>query len=231
MQAIARRVTGTFCSRTEQNRAVSSVRRLPDEEVAAEVTRLCGDLRAARHAVGMTTREVAEHARIQQATVWRMETAKNQPTLLRYLLAVLAVGSLVDLDDGTARPIVSMFDWPSHPGYRQQEPIGDVTWTEDDWWRNRVVRVPRWRLGSELWWARQLDVPERLDVSAACRLLGMNHHTLTDVEFGPGWPSLASLVRTAGLTGRKVVLNAIDDGWRTPPWVPATWSPTPSATP
>ena len=74
------------------------------------------------------------------------------------------------------------------------------------------------RLGSELWWARYSELAEPLDAEAACRWPGISHHTLSNVETGPKWPDLASVVRVAGLTGRRLVMAPLAAGLRLPPW-------------
>lgn len=82
---------------------------------------------------------------------------------------------------------------------------------------------------------RQLE--KYLSDDAMCELLAISHHTLRSVEFGPrleskkrgvegsptdaavvGWPRLASMVRVAAVTGRRLVL--VDEALlqRLPPW-------------
>lgn len=201
---------------------------LTDAEVDNEVSRLCADLRQARNASGETTRAVAAAIQVPQATVWRIETGQVQPTFLRFLLLTLAVDHVVDLDDCTQRVLVPCVLWPTNPQYPKVLPIsagpGEAGQRRDR--QQAAARPYRVRVASELWWARQLDMPEPLSAQDVCRRLEMNHHTLSDVEFGPGWPSLASVVRVAGLLGRRLVLNRAEDGWRLPPWVASTWSPT-----
>ena len=202
---------------------------LTDAEVDAEVSRLCSDLREARIGSGETTRAVASAIQVPQATVWRIETGQVQPTFLRFLLLTLAADHVVDLDDGTQRPLMPCVLWPSNPQYPEVRLISAGP-EEAGQRRDRqqaAARPYRVRVASELWWARQLDMPDPLSAQDMCRRLEMNHHTLSDVEFGPGWPSLASLVRVAGLLGRRLVLNRGEDGWRLPPWVASTWTPTP----
>lgn len=203
---------------------------LTDAEVAVEVRRLCYDLRQARDAAGKTGREVAEEAQITQSTVWRIETAQHQPTYLRFILLTLAADHLVDLDDGTGRPLIPLPLWPPSREYRYKPPISAgrsrAAQRRDD--QQMDAQPYRHRIGSELWYARYRDMPEPLSAEEVCRRLDMNHHTLADVESGPGWPNLASVVRVAGLVGRQLVLNAREHGWRSPPWVTSTWRPTPT---
>jgi hypothetical protein len=80
---------------------------------------------------------------------------------------------------------------------------------------DRAAHADRVRVGAELWWARQHELDPPLDAAALCSLLGMSAHTLTAVEFGPAWPDLASLIRVAGVTGRRVMV--VDRAWPAPP--------------
>src|SRR4051812_29141274 len=97
---------------TAQTQRVHKGQVLTDDEVGTEVSRLCSDVRRARDRSGRTGRDVAAAMQIPQATVWRIETGKNQPTFLRFILLALAAGHLVDLNDGTGRPLVPGDSWP-----------------------------------------------------------------------------------------------------------------------
>jgi hypothetical protein len=91
--------------------------------------------------------------------------------------------------------------------------------------RLHSVRI---RLGCELWSARYIELVEPLDAAGACRLLDISHHTLQAVERGPKWPDLATFVRVAALTGRRLVLTSQEAGLRAPPW---PFPPPPGAAP
>lgn len=193
--------------------------------VAAEVTRLCGELRELRVDGHVSTRDAAELAGIPQATLWRMESARHPPTFLRVLCVAFAVGATVDLDDGRGRAPVTVKAVFAPPGYIPRKAEDPPPKVLADPWKSQLVGelmpTGRVRVGAELWWGRMTEFGRPLEAESACRLLDMSHHTLTDIEFGPGWPSLTSVVRVAGLTGRRVVLNRGVNTWRTPPWVAA----------
>jgi transcriptional regulator with XRE-family HTH domain len=192
---------------------------LPREAVEAEVARLCQELAEARRARGLSIRSVAESAGINHGTVWRIENGRSRPTLLRFLRFVLAVGLLVDLDDGADRPMVPMSRWRPNRDYLRRLGVVDVPADDGRSWYSADPGSVRSRLGCELWWARHNDLADPLDAAGMCFLLEMSHHTLEEVEFGFNmWPSLASVVRVAGVTGRRLVLNDSSEGWRSPPW-------------
>lgn len=71
------------------------------------------------------------------------------------------------------------------------------------------------------------ELDPALTDEAECELLGMSHHTVHAVEFGTaskpasGWPYLTSIIRVAGLTGRRIELCGLNEDARMPPWLVA----------
>ncbi len=191
-------------------------------EVDAEVARLCAELREARIAQRYSTRETADLAGINLGTLFRLEQGRTRPTFTRFARVAATIDVQLEYDaDPKPRRFPPRTRWPVPPGYRYRPVVVEAGWDEDArWWHERLHYI-RVRLGAELWWARQQELVPPLDAEAACRLLGMSHHTLVAVESGPGWPDLASIVRAAGLTGRRLVLAARQQGLPVPPWATA----------
>ena len=192
---------------------------LTDEQVDAELTRLCADLRAARVHSGLSARSAAANAGLNPATLWRVENAHTRPTLLVFTNLSLMLGVHPEIDDGNPAPRRPMSArWRLPPGYRLRPAVVEAGWDPlKRFWRG-VFHLRRVRLGAELWWARRQELTVPLDARAACRRLGVSHHALSAVEHGPSWPDLATVVRVAGLTGRRIVLTSDEDGERVPPW-------------
>jgi transcriptional regulator with XRE-family HTH domain len=195
---------------------------LGDAEVAAELVRLCGALRAARVTAGVSTREAAAAAEVNLGTLWPLEQARNRPTFLVFARLAEVAGATLELEDQSAgKPLHRLRvgqGWPLPPGYQLGPAMVYADWSPQKRGTHQRMHSTRARLGAELWWARLSELAEPLDGASACRLLGMSHHTLAAVEFGPDWPDLASVVRVAGLTGRRVVLTSMGAGLRLPPW-------------
>lgn len=195
---------------------------LTDAVAAAELARLCGELWEARERAGVSTRAAAAVGGVNLGTLWRVERARSRPTF--QVLARLAevAGVTLEIDDG--RPVSrqpASQEWPLPPGYRLEPVIVQDAWEPAKRRLHQRMHHVRVRLGAELWWARHAELADPMDAETVCRLLGMSHHTLSRVEFGPSWPDLASIVRVAGLTGRRVVLAPVDGGLRVPAWTSA----------
>jgi transcriptional regulator with XRE-family HTH domain len=199
--------------------SVGSPQVLTEPEVRAELLRLVVELRAAREASSWTTREVAERAGMGAGALWRLEQGRNLPTFLKLSALAEALELLLEVDDGVERPRQPL-EAPRWlpPGYRQRLAIVYADWPREKMEKHGRLHTVRLTLGAELWWARQVELTPALDAAAAARLLGMSPHTLKAVEFGPDWPDVASIVRAAGLTGRRLTLTPASAGRRVSPW-------------
>lgn len=210
---------------------------MTDTMVGAELGRLVGQLKVERQAIGLSTREAAARAQMNQGTLWRLETARTRPTFLRFARLVDVLGLRIELWRGLAparagqpwdldlegpEPRRLPLDWTviSPLQYRTRELLVHDSWSQQV--REEFLRLhqTRTRIGVDLWWGRYIDLDPGLDAQAVCRLLGMSHHTLTAVEHGPGWPDMASIVLLAGLTRRRLELVEADLGPLVPPWAP-----------
>jgi hypothetical protein len=146
------------------------------------------------------------------------------------------LGKRLELDDGAERPR----EMPRH-ALALPEP-NDYVWFPIEAGSPTAHQDIRcfyrlYGMGQELWWGRRQELSKYLTDDAMCELLGISHHTLRSVEFGPrlrgsrgragrgsarvgvtGWPRLASMVRVAAVTGRRLVL--VDEALllRLPPW-------------
>lgn len=123
----------------------------------------------------------------------------------------------VELDDGHGRPRTldpTAVALPPH--YRPGVPVVSA----DDVYPFATVEShwERVRLGARLWWARHREVNPPMSAADVRRTLGMSAHTLTAVEFGPGWPSVTSIVRVAALFDMTLTLVPAATAQQQPPW-------------
>ena len=191
---------------------------LSEQEVSSEAARLIAGLREARLTAKVSGRKVAAQAGIVQSSVWRFEVGRVVPRLWQIGRLAHALGRRLELDDGERRPRMPLEEkylWPPGHGFwpssrALKSPPEGAGWAVD--------RV-RARIGAELTWARRWEFDPPLRDEAACELLGMSHHTLRAVESGPEWPYLTSVIRVAGLSGRRLALCDLDAHSRRPPWV------------
>lgn len=198
---------------------------LTNEQVAGEVARLSSSLRQRRGELRVTTRDAAARAQMNQGTLWRLESGQNAPRLWPFGRLAHALGLQLELDDGRDRPRLSLpaeFLWPGGRVGYWPSTRARLSSTPD---ADRFLDGVRQRIGAELRWARTAELDPALTQESACELLGMSHHTLRAVEVGlasmpaSGWPYLTSIIRVAGLTGRRVELCDLTEPSRIPPWL------------
>jgi transcriptional regulator with XRE-family HTH domain len=200
-----------LCSHPRQSGDVQRPVVISDEDAVAEASRLGQQLGAVRRAAGYTTRAVAAAAGVNLGTLWRLETGRNAASMYKFGSLAKALRHRIELDDGSDRPRMPLAEralWP--PGWAGAGPP-DLQPSL----RNAYEQL---RLGAELFWIRRHLLG--LTDEAVCELLGMSHHTLRAVEFGPRWPYLTSVIRVVALSGRRLELAPDRVPPRLPPWLP-----------
>lgn len=174
---------------------------MTEQEVAEEVSDLCAELGAARKRRGLSVRAAAAAAGVAPFTVTRLEAGSPAPNFATFAKLASASGHVVGV-----RHI--LWDW----GSTSDAPVAAPGWLPG----RGVYGTPRgsdwavWRqlaaLGSELWWARQYEVPA-LTAAEAARQAGLSRTTVHAIERMAGNPALLSVVRLADLNHRDVVLR------------------------
>lgn len=182
--------------------------------VAEQLGAVTATLRAARALSGLGVRQVARAGFVSPGTVRNLEAGRREPELRQTGRVAYALGLRVEFlpNEGPARPTpyreLRLEEvWFLPLAFRQPVPpsadVDSAVW----FWLRVMAAQASWHRRQRGW------SDER-----AARAWGLSPKTLRRLQYGEGWPSLASLATVAADLGASVVLSPITADWPPMPW-------------